>query len=85
MPRRRFVGIESKDFVRRTGPFSKKRARLLEKLQSLIGRARFLAVREQIPNESDEEDTWGQFEPERISRMPKDAQSTGDVSGSSAP
>jgi len=56
MPKRRYLGIESKDFVRRTGPASKKRARLLDKLQDLIGRARFLAVREQLPDESNDYD-----------------------------
>jgi hypothetical protein len=56
MPKRRYLGIESKDFVRRTGPSSKRRARLLEKLRGIIGRARFLAVREQFPAESNDYD-----------------------------
>ena len=53
------IGIESKDFVRRTGPDSKKRARLLQKLQDLIGRARFLAVREQLPSDDDSSEEKG--------------------------
>jgi hypothetical protein len=56
MPKRRYLGIEAKDYVLRTGSSSKKRARLLEKLQTLIGRARFLAVREQLPDESNDYD-----------------------------
>ena len=59
MPKRRYLGIESKDFVRRTGPDSKKRARLLQKLQDLIGRARFLAVREQLPSDDDSSEEKG--------------------------
>jgi hypothetical protein len=61
MPKRRYLGIESKDFVRRTGRDSKKRARLLEKLESLLGRARFLAVRERIPAEKSEEEGRDEF------------------------
>jgi len=56
MPKRRCLGIESKDFVRRTGRDSKKRARLLEKLESMLGRARFLAVREKMPAEKSDDD-----------------------------
>jgi len=80
MPKRGHRGIESKDFLHRTGPLSKKRARLLEKLDLLIGRARFLAVREQLPKEPDEADSSDDFESVTSRRMAKVVESRPDDS-----
>jgi hypothetical protein len=71
MPKRRYLGIESKDFVVRTGSSSKKRARLIEKLDDLIGRARFLAVREQLPAEANDADSSDERESRTVLKSPE--------------
>ena len=47
--------VEGEDLLRQSRRFSKKRLRMVEELYDIIGRARFLSVREKIASEKCED------------------------------